>query len=93
MLRPGGECGILDFSEPDGIVGHFYRPYFRKILPHIGTIISGTRGPYAYLPASVERFPSTKKCSSRMRRAGFAEATWAPYTFGITGLYRGRTGK
>ena len=26
----------------------------------------------------------------RMRRAGFREATWTPYTFGIAGLYRGK---
>jgi ubiquinone/menaquinone biosynthesis C-methylase UbiE len=25
-----------------------------------------------------------------MRRAGFSEATWTPYTFGIAGLYRGK---
>jgi demethylmenaquinone methyltransferase / 2-methoxy-6-polyprenyl-1,4-benzoquinol methylase len=26
----------------------------------------------------------------RMKAAGFAEATWTPYTFGIAGLYRGK---
>jgi len=25
-----------------------------------------------------------------MKRAGFAEANWTPYTFGIAGLYRGK---
>jgi hypothetical protein len=25
-----------------------------------------------------------------MRRAGFREASWTPYTFGIAGLYRGK---
>jgi hypothetical protein len=24
-----------------------------------------------------------------MRQAGFREATWSPYSFGIAGLYRG----
>ncbi|HEX3683076.1 MAG TPA: ubiquinone/menaquinone biosynthesis methyltransferase, partial [Bryobacteraceae bacterium] len=27
VLRPGGECGILDFSEPEGLIGHLYRIY------------------------------------------------------------------
>jgi ubiquinone/menaquinone biosynthesis C-methylase UbiE len=27
---------------------------------------------------------------ARMGNAGFREATWTPYTFGIAGLYRGR---
>lgn len=90
VLRPGGECGILDFGEPKGALGAFYRFYFKEVLPRIGTVISGVRGPYAYLPASVERFPSPEEMLNRMRRAGFSEAQWTPYTFGIAGLYRGK---
>jgi demethylmenaquinone methyltransferase / 2-methoxy-6-polyprenyl-1,4-benzoquinol methylase len=90
VLRPGGECGILDFSEPKGAIGHLYRFYFKQVLPRIGTLISGVRGPYAYLPNSVERFPEPGEMKARMLRAGFREASWTPYTFGIAGLYRGK---
>ena len=90
VLRPGGEWGILDFGEPGGVMGALYRIYFKQVLPRVGTAISGVRGPYAYLPASVERFPPPSEMLERMRRAGFAEATWTPYTFGIAGLYRGK---
>ena len=90
VLKPGGECGILDFSEPAGVMGAVYRIYFKQVLPRVGTMISGVRGPYAYLPNSVERFPAPEEMLARMRRAGFREASWTPYTFGIAGLYRGR---
>jgi len=90
VLRPGGEIGVLDFGEPKGMLGKIYRVYFRRVLPSVGTIISGVRGPYAYLPASVERFPGPSEMLERMRAAGFGEAGWTPYTFGIAGLYRGR---
>jgi demethylmenaquinone methyltransferase/2-methoxy-6-polyprenyl-1,4-benzoquinol methylase len=90
VLRPGGECGILDFGEPKGAMGALYRIYFKQVLPRVGTMISGVRGPYAYLPASVERFPPPEEMLERMRRAGFEEVTWTPYTFGIAGLYRGK---
>jgi demethylmenaquinone methyltransferase/2-methoxy-6-polyprenyl-1,4-benzoquinol methylase len=90
VLRPGGECGILDFSEPKGVIGHFYRLYFRQVLPRVGTMLSGVRGPYAYLPNSVERFPEPQEMLDRMRRTGFHDVSWTPYTFGIAGLYRGR---
>jgi len=89
VLVPGGECGILDFGEPDGLLGHVYRVYFKHVLPAIGTMISGVQGPYKYLPASVERFPAPEEMLGRMRQAGFREASWTPYTFGIAGLYRG----
>ena len=90
LLRAGGEFGILDFGEPHGLMGKLYRVYFKRVLPAIGTLISGVRGPYAYLPASVERFPSPEEMLERMRCAGFREASWTPYTFGIAGLYRGK---
>ncbi len=90
VLRSGGECGILDFGEPRGLIGKVYRIYFKYVLPAVGTLISGVKGPYAYLPASVERFPEPAEMLERMRRAGFREASWTPYTFGIAGLYRGR---
>jgi demethylmenaquinone methyltransferase / 2-methoxy-6-polyprenyl-1,4-benzoquinol methylase len=53
-------------------------------------MISGVREPYAYLPASVERFPPPNEMLARMQRSGFAECTWTPYTFGIAGLFRGK---
>ncbi len=90
VLSPGGQVGILDFGEPKGLVGQLYRVYFRRVLPAIGTLISGVRGPYSYLPASVLRFPSPEEMLQRMRTIGFTQVSWTPYTFGIAGLYRGK---
>ncbi len=90
VLRPGGECGILDFAEPRGAMGSLYRIYFKRVLPAIGTLISGVKGPYAYLPASVARFPEPDEMLQRMEQIGFQEASWRPYTFGIAGLYRAK---
>lgn len=88
VLKPGAEMGILDFSEPGGLLGKLYGFYFRRVLPRIGSLISGVRGPYEYLPASVSKFPPPVQMLKRMRSAGFSNETWIPYTFGIAGLYR-----
>lgn len=90
VLRPEGEVGILDFGEPRGVLGKIYHTYFRRVLPVIGAMISGVRGAYSYLPASVERFPSPDEMLQRMQRAGFRDAVWRPYSFGIAGLFRAR---
>jgi demethylmenaquinone methyltransferase/2-methoxy-6-polyprenyl-1,4-benzoquinol methylase len=90
VLRPGGEMGILECAEPDGVIGKMYGVYFHRVLPTLGTAISGVKGAYAYLPASVERFPRPDEMIARMHAAGFSEASWTPYTFGTAGLYRGR---
>jgi demethylmenaquinone methyltransferase/2-methoxy-6-polyprenyl-1,4-benzoquinol methylase len=89
VLAPGGAIGILDFSEPGGLVGKFYAFYFRRVLPAIGARISGVGGAYAYLPQSVGNFPAPGAMLEMMRRTGFAEVTWTPYSFGIAGLWRG----
>lgn len=90
VLRPGGECGILDFNEPGGVVGTLYSVYFKSVLPRIGKLVSGNESAYAYLPASVRRFPSPSELVGRMSSAGLQECSWTPYTFGIAGLFRGK---
>jgi demethylmenaquinone methyltransferase/2-methoxy-6-polyprenyl-1,4-benzoquinol methylase len=87
VLRPGGQLGILEFSEPEGLIGQAYALYFRHLLPAIGRLICGKDGPYNYLPASVARFPLPGEMLQLMRSVGYAECAWQSYTFGIAGLY------
>ena len=88
-LKPGGELGILDFSEPGGVMGKLYAFYFRRVLPAVGSLISGTSAPYRYLPSSVRRFPAPSELLQTMQSVGFTQVSWTPYSFGIAGLYRG----
>jgi demethylmenaquinone methyltransferase / 2-methoxy-6-polyprenyl-1,4-benzoquinol methylase len=88
-LKPWGELGILDFSEPGGLMGKLYALYFRRVLPAVGSLISGVSGPYRYLPNSVQRFPAPAELLQTMKSVGFGQVSWTPYNFGIAGLYRG----
>jgi demethylmenaquinone methyltransferase/2-methoxy-6-polyprenyl-1,4-benzoquinol methylase len=87
VLKPGGQLGILEFSEPGGLLGKLYAVYFRHILPTIGRALCGQDGPYNYLPASVERFPTPRELLTLMGAADYIDCAWQPYTFGIAGLY------
>ncbi|HXR38401.1 MAG TPA: ubiquinone/menaquinone biosynthesis methyltransferase [Terracidiphilus sp.] len=89
VLKPGAQLGILDFSEPGGLVGKAYAVYFRRVLPAIGRMICGKDGPYSYLPASVQKFPPPAEMLDLMRATGYTQCAWQPYTFGIAGLYTG----
>jgi demethylmenaquinone methyltransferase/2-methoxy-6-polyprenyl-1,4-benzoquinol methylase len=89
-LAPGGELGILDFSEPGGILGKLYAFYFRRVLPRIGRLLSGAGSAYTYLPASVGRFPAPPEMLRKLEQVGFRNVHWTPYTFGIAGLYTAR---
>jgi demethylmenaquinone methyltransferase/2-methoxy-6-polyprenyl-1,4-benzoquinol methylase len=92
VLKPGGQLGILDFSEPGGLIGKAYTVYFRRVLPAIGRAICGNAGAYKYLPVSVGNFPAPPEMLTLMRAAGYEQCAWQPYTFGIAGLYTARRG-
>ena len=68
VLKPGRPAGILEFSEPGGLIGKAYAVYFRRVLPAIGRMICGKDGPYNYLPASVGSFPPPPRCWHLMSR-------------------------
>jgi len=87
ILRPGGQLGILEANQPEGLTGALYNLYFKTILPKLGGLISGQRAAYTYLPTSVERFPRPPRMLQLLRNAGFTNATWTSYTFGTAGLY------
>ena len=91
VLRPGGELGILEFSEPRGkVVAPLYRFYFEKILPRIGNVISGNSTAYSYLPASVAKFPAPEELSTWITHAGFTEVSFTPWMFGAVVLHTAR---
>ena len=87
ILRPGGQLGILEANQPEGLTGALYNLYFKTILPKLGGLISGQRAAYTYLPTSVERFPRPPRMLQLLRNAGCTNATWTSYTFGTAGLY------
>ena len=88
VLRPGGQIGILECNQPDGLSGFAYGLYFRHVLPVIGGWISGDAAAYRYLPASVERFPRPPLMLRMLADAGFTGAAWDGYLLGAAGLYR-----
>lgn len=89
VLRPGGEVGILEFSEPSrGPLAPLFRFYFRRILPLVGGAISGSLEAYAYLPRSVSKFPSPKELSQLFKAKGFSSAKTYSWNFGSVVLHR-----
>jgi demethylmenaquinone methyltransferase/2-methoxy-6-polyprenyl-1,4-benzoquinol methylase len=88
-LRPGGRFVVLEFSMPGGVFGRAYRFYFRHVLPRLGGLGSGDASAYAYLPASVARFPTPEAFAALMVEAGFEDVRWRPLTGGIACVHRG----
>jgi demethylmenaquinone methyltransferase/2-methoxy-6-polyprenyl-1,4-benzoquinol methylase len=90
VLKPGGKLVILELSVPSNpIIRWCYKLYFLNILPIIGGMVSGNRGAYEYLPASVLNFPAPDKFIPMMREAGFSEVRHRALTLGVCRMYVG----
>lgn len=90
VLRPGGAMGFLDFGLPrQPLVSFLYRWYFFGLLPRLGRIFSGVDGPYGYLPASVQAFPSAEELKRRTELAGFCSVECRRLDAGVAVLVMG----
>ena len=89
-VAPCGVLAILEFSRIHWpVLGPLFRFYFRRLLPKLGTLISGVSGPYQYLPDSVAKFPDQEAMSAAMRSAGLANVRYRNFFFGAAALHIG----
>jgi len=89
VLVAGGRVGILEITQPQGLLAPFYRVWFDRIVPLIGKLLKGGAA-YSYLPASVRRFPGPDELAALMREAGLEGVEWRTFAGGIVALHTGR---
>jgi demethylmenaquinone methyltransferase/2-methoxy-6-polyprenyl-1,4-benzoquinol methylase len=88
VLKTGGRLAILEFSQVRWpVFGPLFRFYFRRILPRVGAWISGTEGPYSYLPDSVAKFPDQDALAEMLGSAGFHNVSYRNFTGGVAALH------
>jgi demethylmenaquinone methyltransferase/2-methoxy-6-polyprenyl-1,4-benzoquinol methylase len=88
VLREGGRLGILEITQPRGVLAPFYRLWFDGIVPLLGRLLPGGSA-YRYLPASVRRFARPEELSALMRTAGLADVRYELFAGGIVALHTG----
>ncbi|MBV9084688.1 MAG: bifunctional demethylmenaquinone methyltransferase/2-methoxy-6-polyprenyl-1,4-benzoquinol methylase UbiE [Acidobacteriaceae bacterium] len=90
VLRGRGVLALLEFSHPRGaFMKTAYGFYAGVVLPAIGTIVSGSREAYTYLPDSIRKFPQAAELRDMMTEAGFADTSYELLTGGIAALHVG----
>src|SRR5688572_22489631 len=88
VLRPDGALLILEFSRPVlPIVRSAFEFYFQRILPKLGSWISGQKTAYQYLPDSVGRFPTQIELAAMMEKVGLRNVAYHNLSGGIAAIH------
>ena len=88
VLRPGGPLCVLELSVPQNrFIRFFYNIYAMHVIPTLGSLKSGDRNAYRYLPLSIAAVPQGEHMCEIMRQAGFSHATARAMTLGVCSLY------
>jgi demethylmenaquinone methyltransferase / 2-methoxy-6-polyprenyl-1,4-benzoquinol methylase len=89
VLRPEGRLACLEITRPSGPLRPFFRLWFDGLIPLAGRLLPGGLA-YAYLPASVRRFPGPEDLAAAISRAGFEDVRWRLLGGGIVALHTAR---
>ena len=88
VLRPGGKLIILELSYPKNrIIFSLYKLYSLKILPRIGSGMTGNTGAFTYLPDSILKFPLPEKFIPMLKEAGYGTVRARQFMFGVCRMY------
>jgi len=90
VLKPGGRVACLDTTPPaKSIMSPFINFYLSKIIPFLGSIISGNKSAYTYLPETTKAFKTAKEVEEIMIKAGFKKVLYKKYMFGTIAIHWG----
>ena len=90
VVREGGRLLILEFAPPRTTsLNILYRFYLTKMIPIIGTILTGKKGAYKYLSTSVSGFLEPSEVLEIMRGEDLKNLGSSHLTGGIAYIYCG----
>lgn len=90
VLKSGGRIVTLDTTRPPhSLFTPFINFHLHKIIPALGSIISGEPDAYRYLPDSTQAFLSAEQLAERMLAAGFKRVGFTRLMLGTVAIHWG----
>ena len=89
VLKPGGRFLCLEFSKIQNSNLDFIYKNYSKLIPLIGSIVVGEKGPYEYLIKSIENFVNQDELISLMEKNNFKKCSYRNLSGGIVSIHSG----
>lgn len=90
VLTNGGRIVILDTTHPPrNLLTPFLWLHLHLVIPLLGTLITGQREAYTYLPDSTEKFLYAEQLAGAMRETGFKNVAFKRRMFGTIAIHWG----
>lgn len=87
VLAPGGRAVVLDFGKPDNpAASALYWGFLKVVMPLMGWVFHRDPDTYAYIPASLERYPAQRGVEKLMQEAGFVNVGYENRMLGTMGI-------
>ena len=89
VLKPGGQCLVLEFSKVAAPLEKIYDLYSFKVLPWLGQKIARDEASYRYLAESIRMHPGPKELAEMLSSAGFDIVRYQTMSAGVVALHQG----
>lgn len=94
VLKPGGRIIILDTTRPRrNLFSPLVQLYLRFVMPFLGTLITGDREAYSYLPESTRKFLRAEELAEILEQSGFVDISIFIRMFGTVAIHSGYKAK
>ena len=91
MARVARRLVVLEFVKPPAsLFGALYRFHLRRVLPLVGSALSGDAAAYRYLSDTVDSYRTGTQLAELAAGSGWRSVEFRGLTFGTVGLLAGR---
>ncbi len=90
VVRPGGKVLVLEMTFPRNLkMRRFFDWYLNRVIPLLGSLITGNLSAYKYLSDSIHNFIHPDELKKIFEDVGLKNVRAFPLTLGITYLHEG----
>ena len=91
VLKPGGHFINLETSQPPvPLIRKGFHLYIKLLVKFLGSTISGSKAPYAYLAKSMSLFYTAEELAGILRQSGFEDVRFQRLFLGAAAIHISR---